>query len=65
MLIIEESVNWNTENEFEFGPISDWHLPGLIDLCQKYSKIKDIEKCYQFQKINVQKTLVRKFCIPK
>ena len=63
MLIIEESVNWNTENEF--GPISDWHLPGLIDLCQKYSKIKDIEKCYQFQKINVQETLVRKFFMSK
>ena len=33
--MIEESINW--DKEIVFGAVSDWYVPGLLDLCQKYT----------------------------
>ena len=54
MDLIEEVINWKVD--IVFGPVADWFMPGIIELCQKHGKIKEIEKCKQFE--NVDTSLV-------
>ena len=52
--LIEEVINWKVD--IVFGPVADWFMPGIIELCLKRGKIKEIEKCKQFE--NVDTSLV-------
>ena len=44
-------MNWKVD--IEFGPVADWFMPGIIELCQKHGKIKEVEKCKQFENADI------------
>ena len=57
--MIEESINW--DKEIVFSAVSDWYVPGLLDLCQKYTKIKHKVKCPNFQKLQIDSEAPKEF----
>ena len=51
--IIDESINWNVYTKF--GPVADWYIPGMIELCQKHGKIKNNVKVKQYENFDTTK----------
>ena len=51
--IMEENINWDIYNLF--GPVADWYIPGMIELCQKHGKIKKDVKTKQFENVDTTK----------
>ena len=51
--IIDKSINWNVK--FKFGPVADWHIPGIIKLCQKHGNFTINSKCTHFENVDTTK----------
>ena len=51
--IIDASIDW--ENYVKFGPVADWYIPGMIELCHKHGKIKNHVKVKQYENTNTAK----------
>ena len=51
--IIDASIDW--EIYVKFGPVADWYIPGMIQLCQKHGKIKNHVKVKQYENTDTAK----------
>lgn len=51
--IIDKCINWNVS--FKFGPVADWYIPGIKELCQKHGNFTIIAECKHFERVNTAK----------
>ena len=51
--IIDKCINWNVS--FKFGPVADWYIPGIKQLCQKHGNFTIIAECKHFECVNTAK----------
>ena len=49
--IIDETINWNIY--IKFGPLADWYISGMIELCQKHGKFEFNVEVKQFENVDV------------
>ena len=48
--IIDKSINWNAS--FKFGPVADWYIPGIRELCQKHGNFTINAECKHFEYVD-------------
>ena len=48
--IIDASIDW--ENYVKFGPVADWYIPGIRELCQKHGNFTINAECKHFEYVD-------------